>query len=43
MRFQEEILYPHGMHKCIIEEDFPGAIVEEMEYGVADAYYTDNY
>jgi hypothetical protein len=34
---------PHGMHKCIIEEDFPNAILEEVEAGVTEAYCADNY
>jgi hypothetical protein len=43
MKFLEAESKPHGMHKCIIEEDFPNAILDDVEAGVSEAYCTNNY
>jgi hypothetical protein len=31
------------MHKCILEEDFPGAVAVEVEAGVTEAYCANDW
>jgi hypothetical protein len=33
----------HGMHKCIVEEDFPSARIDEMERGLENTYCADDW